>query len=226
VRGRRGLHLQCHIGTDTLSLARLGATMTGLDFSAHAHALAEARALAARTAADIAYVEAAVDDATTVLVPGSFDFVFTGIGALCWLPDIRSWARTVATLLAPGGDLFLREGHPMLSTLDETKGEDLIVAYPYFETAEPTVFDAPGTYVATDHELQHTRTAQWSHGLGEVVTALLDAGMRLTMLEEHRSVPWEALWDRMVRSEDGEWRLAEHGEQVPLSYTLRAVKEG
>lgn len=223
VRGRRGLHLQCHIGTDTLSLARLGATMTGLDFSATA--LAEARALAARTGAEIAYVEAAVDDATTVLEPGSFDFVFTGIGALCWLPDIRSWARTVTALLRPGGDLFLREGHPMLSTLDETRGDDLIVAFPYFETAEPTVFDVPGTYVASEHEFRHTRTAQWSHGLGEVVTALLDAGMRLTMLEEHRSVPWEALWGRMVRAEDGEWRLAEHEEQVPLSYTLRAVRE-
>ena len=224
VRGRRGLHLQCHIGTDTLSLARLGATMTGLDFSPAA--LTEARALAARTGTAIDWVEAPVDDATTVLEPGSFDFVFTGIGALCWLPDIRAWAATVAALLRPGGELFLRDGHPMLSTLDETKGEDLVVAHPYFETAEPNLFDVPGTYGASDHEFRHTRTAEWSHGLGEIVTALLDAGMRLTMLEEHRSVPWEALWGRMVRGDDGEWRLAEHDEQVPLSFTLRAVKEG
>jgi SAM-dependent methyltransferase len=223
VRGRRGLHLQCHIGTDTLSLARLGATMTGLDFSGEA--LAQARLLAERTGTDIRYVEATVDDATTVLEAGSFDFVFTGIGALCWLPDITTWARTVAALLAPGGELFLREGHPMLWAVDETQGDALVVHYPYFETAEPVVFDEPGTYVQSEHEFVHTRSASWNHGLGEIVTALLGAGMRLTMLEEHRSVPWEALWGRMVRTDLGEWRLAEREDLLPLTYTLRAVKE-
>jgi hypothetical protein len=135
-------------------------------------------------------------------------------------------AATVAALLRPGGELFLHDGHPMPSALDETKGEDLVVAHPCFETAEPNLFDVPGTDVASDHGFRHTRTAEWRHGLGEIVTALLDAGMRLTMLEEHRSVPWEALWGRMVRGEDGEWRLTEHDEQVPLSFTLRAVEEG
>ncbi|WP_375387889.1 class I SAM-dependent methyltransferase [uncultured Amnibacterium sp.] len=223
LRGRRGVHLQCHIGTDTLSLARLGARMTGLDFSAEA--LAQARSLAARAGAEVTYVQATVDDATSVLEPGAFDLVFTGIGALCWLPDIAAWARTVAALLRPSGELFLREGHPMLWSIDETQGEALVVAYPYFETAEPTVFDEPGTYVASEHEFQHTRSASWNHGLGEIVTALLGAGMRLTMLEEHRSVPWEALWGRMVRTDLDEWRLAVRTELVPLTYTLRAVKE-
>ena len=118
VAGLRGVHLQCHIGTDTLSLARLGAAMTGLDFSPAA--LVEARALAARTGTDISFVQADVYDAVAVLEAESFDLVFTGIGALCWLPDVGRWAATVAGLLRPGGRLFLREGHPMLWSLDDT----------------------------------------------------------------------------------------------------------
>jgi len=113
--GLRGVHLQCHIGTDTLSLARLGARMTGLDLSPAA--LAEARRLAELTGTEIDYVEADTYSAVQVLGREQFDLVFTGIGALCWLPDIRRWARVVAGLLKPGGRLFLREGHPVLPVL-------------------------------------------------------------------------------------------------------------
>ena len=125
VEGLRGVHLQCHLGTDTLSLARLGARMTGLDFSASA--LERARALAADTGADVDFHEADVYDAADVLPQGSFDLVFTGIGALCWLPDVRRWAGVVSRLLAPGGRLFLREGHPMLWTLADPRPDGLLV---------------------------------------------------------------------------------------------------
>jgi len=107
VTGLRGVHLQCHIGTDTISLSRLGATMTGLDFSPAA--LAEARRLATSTGAPVDFVEAEVYSAPEVLGRGGFDLVYTGVGALCWLPDIRRWAETVAALLKPGGRLFMRE---------------------------------------------------------------------------------------------------------------------
>src|SRR5213078_1111356 len=128
--GVRGVHLQCHIGTDTVSLTRLGARMTGLDFSAPA--LAEARDLAARTGAPADFVEADVSSALDVLEPASYDLVFTGIGALCWLPDIRRWAGVVDGLLRPGGRLFIREGHPMLWTLQDGRDDNLLVVeYPY-----------------------------------------------------------------------------------------------
>ena len=221
LHGLRGVHLQCHIGTDTVSLHRLGARMSGLDFSAPA--IEQARALAARTGADIDYVVATVDDALGVLEPGAFDLVFTGIGALCWLPSVQDWARIVAGLLRPGGELFLRERHPVLWSVDETR-DDLVLHYPYFETAEPQVFDEPGTYVESDHVFTHTRSASWSHGLGEVVTALAAAGMQLTMLVEHDSVPWEAIPGRMEQVEFGEWRLTDRPERLPHSYTLRAVR--
>src|SRR5687768_14734531 len=106
VAGLRGVHLQCHIGTDTISLARLGAQMTGLDFSPAS--LAQARALSDEVGAGVDFVESDVYAAAEVLPQGAFDLVFTGIGALCWIPGIERWAAVVARLLAPGGRLFLR----------------------------------------------------------------------------------------------------------------------
>jgi SAM-dependent methyltransferase len=223
IAGLRGVHLQCHIGTDTVSLARLGARMTGLDFSAPA--VEQARAFAARVGADVDFVQSDVYDALAVLEPGGYDLVFTGIGALCWLPDVRRWAGVVASLLRPGGRLFIREGHPMLLTLSDPRPDGLLcVEYPYFEPPEPTVFDMPGTYVASDHKFVHTTSADWSHGLGEVVTALLDAGMQLTMLVEHDSVPWDALPGMTEKLPGGEFRLADRPQRLPHSYTLQAVR--
>jgi SAM-dependent methyltransferase len=222
ISGRRGLHLQCHIGTDTLSLHRLGATMTGLDFAPAAIVIA--RQLAADAGADITFVESDVYSAPGVLGTKIFDFVFTGIGALCWLPDIRRWARTAAALLRPGGRLLLREGHPALWAIDENRTDALVLGYPYFEQPEPTPFDNQGTYVDTEVDFGHTEVREWSHGLGEIVTAVLEAGFELTTLVEHDTVPWEALPGRMHQDDAGEWRLVEHPERLPLTYTLHAVK--
>lgn len=225
ITGLRGVHLQCHIGTDTVSLARLGASMTGLDFSALA--VEQAQRLARRIGADAKFVQADVYSAAEVLGRGDLDLVFTGIGALCWLPDIRRWAQVVADLLRPGGRLFLREGHPMLWALDDVRQDDLLVVrYPYFEREEPMVFDDAGTYVRTDVVFQHTITHEWNHGLGEIVTALLAAGLQITALTEHDSVPWEALPGKMERIGGGEWRLADQPWRLPHSYTLQAVKRG
>jgi SAM-dependent methyltransferase len=223
ISGLRGVHLQCHIGTDTLSLARLGAQMTGLDLSPAS--LAHARELSRRAGPHVEFVEAELYDAVSVLGAGSFDFVFTGIGALCWLPSVSRWAQVVADLLAPGGRLFIREGHPVLWSLGYERSDQLLVLeYPYFEREEPQVWDDPGTYVETDVVFEQNTTHEWNHGLGEIVTAVLDAGMELTMLVEHDSVPWEPLPGQMVKDEHGEWHLTDHPERAPLTYTLQAVK--
>ena len=223
VSGLRGVHLQCHIGTDTISLSRLGARMTGLDFSAAA--LEQARALVARTRDEVDFVEADVYDAVDVLGAASYDLVFTGIGALCWLPSIERWAATVAGLLRPGGRLFIREGHPVLWSIDEGRTDALTIGHSYFEQAEPMVWTEGGTYVETDAEFVHNTTHEWNRGLGEIVTALLGSGMELTGLAEHDSVPWLALPGQMTRTPDGkEWRLADRPERLPASYTLQAVK--
>lgn len=222
IAGLRGVHLQCHIGTDTLSLARLGAEMSGLDFSSAS--LAQARGLARRCGASIGYVEADVYDATRVLPAASFDFVYTGIGALCWLPSIERWAQNVAGLLKPGGRLFLREGHPMLLAINEDHQDQLVVEYPYFERAEPTMWVNDQTYVQTQQALRETETHEWNHGLGEIITALLGQGMQITALVEHDSLPWEALPGQMTLGAGGEWQLSKDRWRMPLSYTLQARK--
>jgi SAM-dependent methyltransferase len=222
VTGLKGVHLQCHIGTDTVSLARLGARMTGLDFSPAA--LFEARRLAAAAGVTVDFVEAEVYDAPTALGRGTFDFVFTGVGALCWLPKIRPWAAVIAELLSPGGWLFIREAHPMLWTLDERTDELLVVEYMYSERHEPLVWEDDSTYVETDVTFHQNVTHVWNHGLGEIVSALLDVGMEVQMLVEHDSVPWEALPGAMERVGGQEWRVADRPWRLPHSYTLRAGK--
>lgn len=223
IEGLRVLHLQCHIGTDTVSLARLGAAqVTGLDFSPAS--LAVARQLAADLDLAIDFVEANAYQAVEVLGAGRFDLVYTGIGALCWLPSISRWAQIVSDLLAPGGRLFIREGHPVLWSLDDQDTDRLVIGHPYFETAEPIVDDEDETYVSTDQRLQHTITHSWNHGLAEVITALQRAGLQFTSLAEHTSVPWAAIEELMKEIGDGEYALRERPERLPMSYTLQATK--
>ncbi len=217
------VHLQCHIGTDTISLARLGARVTGLDFSPSA--LAAARQLAERAGVEIELIESDVDRAVEALGAGRFDLVYTGIGALCWLPPITRWGEVVATLLRPGGRLFIREDHPALWALSGPREDGLLVVnFPYFEVAGGTIFHEPTTYVEHEGEVEQPMTVQFNHSLGEIVTALLGQGMKLTQLVEHRSVPWNPLGDAMTEGDDEEWRLVDRPERLPLTYTLQAVK--
>jgi SAM-dependent methyltransferase len=223
VAGLSGVHLQCHLGTDTLSLARLGARMCGLDFSAPA--LAVARRLAGECGAQIEYVEADVYGAVEALGAGRFDLVYTGMGALCWLPNIRRWAHVVSKLLRPGGRLFVREGHPMLWSLAQPRPDGLaVVEHPYFETAEGTRCFEGKTYVEHEGQLASPVTVEFNHGLGELVTALLAEGLVLSGLAEHDSVPWDFLPGATVVDDHGEWRLRARPERLAASYTLQAVR--
>ena len=203
VQDKTLLHLQCHIGLDTLSWARRGATVTGLDFSAPA--LDVAGDLAARVGATTArFVTADVYDAVDALGAQTFDIVYTGYGALCWLPDLSRWARTAAALVAPGGFLYLAEYHPFADVLAE---DGRTVEQDYFQR-EPVGVDAPGTYADPGALTTATLTVEWQHGIGDVVSALAAAGLRLDFLHEH---------------DHGHFRLPA-GLGVPLVYSLRAAK--
>ncbi|MFJ8229722.1 class I SAM-dependent methyltransferase [Streptomyces sp. NPDC094448] len=203
VTGRTLLHLQCHLGLDTLSWSRRGAVVTGLDFSAPA--VAAARDLAARVGADEArFVTADVYEAVDALGGETFDIVYTGFGALCWLPDVARWARTVAELVAPGGFLYLAEFHPFADILSE---DGSTVEHDYFRR-DPILLDALGTYADPGAPGIETPTVEWQHGIGEVVSALTAAGLRPEFLHEH---------------DHGHFRLpARLG--VPQVYSLRAAK--
>jgi SAM-dependent methyltransferase len=223
IEGLDAVHLQCHIGTDTVSLGRLGARVTGVDLSEPA--LVEARALAAAAGVDATFVQSELYESPHALGGASFDLVFTGIGALCWLPDIDRWAGVVSSLLRPGGRLHIREGHPVLWALSDARPDGLLVLdLPYFEQPEPVVWDEAGTYVETDTVFSENITNEWNHGLGEIVGALLRHGLQLTLLEEHDSIPWEAFPGQMKDIGGGEWRIADRPERLPHSYTLQARK--
>lgn len=221
VTDKRLLHLQCHFGRDTLSWARLGAHVTGVDFSEEAVAAAKKLSRESRTPGR--FVLSELYDTPSV-IDETFDIVYTSVGALCWLPDIREWARIVAGFLEPGGTFYVRDGHPVLLSLDLDREDDLLVLRePYFELPEPSRYEADGSY-AGDGKLTNTVNYEWAHGLGEIVTALIDAGIRIEFLREHRFLDWQAM-ACMVRGDDGHYRMPEHlRDIVPLQFSIRGSR--
>lgn len=220
--GKTAVHLQCHIGTDTLSLARLGAEMCAIDQSENS--LATARQLFDATGTNGHFELCNMYDAAAVL-GRQFDLVYTGVGAINWLPDIERWARVVADLLVPGGQLYIREGHPMLWALDDERTDSVLsVRYPYFETTEPMAFDFDDTYTDGDDKVASTRSYEWNHGIGEIVMALLENGLELTLLKEHRELEWKAL-PQMVKADGGRYCMPDdQADKVPLMYSLMATR--
>jgi SAM-dependent methyltransferase len=213
-------HLQCHIGTDTVSLARERARVTGVDFSPAA--LASARGLSARLGLDVTWVETDVLDARAA-VTGDFDVVYTSIGTICWLDDLDRWATQVAALLRRGGVFFIRDGHPALYALDED-ADGLVTRYRYFADGSAQQWDDAGTY-AGDGTVSHTRTYEWPHPLSEIVNALLGAGLRLRSLDEGRTLPWR-FSPRMVDTGDGSWAWpGEDRDRLPTTFTIVATKD-
>lgn len=219
VAGLTLCHLQCHIGTDTLSWARHGASVVGLDFSQPA--IDVAQQLAEDCGLSAEFVCADVYDAPAALGHDRFDIVYTGIGALNWLPDINRWAATVAMLLRPGGFLYLVEIHPIIAGLDpegERIVEDTINAgYQAWNDPEQT-----GTYAAPQASMKHTETYERHYAISEVVTALLQAGLQLELLGEHEVTNEPLGW--LQRGSDGLYRVKAGSPRYPLSYSVKARK--
>lgn len=209
-------HLQCHIGTDTLSLARAGARVTGVDFSSPA--LEVAARLADRHGVSARWVHTDVM-AAAAAVGDHFDVVYTSIGTIGWLQDLDRWAGQIAELLRPGGVFFIRDGHPSLFTLDETS-DDLRVVYRYFPDGRAQGWDDEGTYVG-EGTVASTRTWEFPHSLAEIITALLDAGLELLAFDEGRTLPWQ--YSTRMTEIDGAWVWpeAERG-LVPCTFTIVA----
>jgi SAM-dependent methyltransferase len=217
VAGATLVHLQCHFGLDTLSWARRGAVATGVDFSPSA--VSAARDLASRARLPAEFVAANVYDAVEALGRRTFDVVYTSIGAIIWLPDIARWADTVAALLAPGGRFYMAEFHPFSVVLGE---EDMTVADSYFDEG-PDLSDEPGSYAAPGAKTVHDRSVTWNHGLGSVITALAQAGLRIEFLHEH-PFTLRARWPFLERREDRTYHMPAGRPEVPLLYSVKAVK--
>ena len=218
VQGKTLLHLQCHFGIDSLSWARLGANVTGADFSPKAIELATS--LAADLGLDARFVESNVYDLRKRL-DGSFDVVYTSRGVLNWLPDIRGWARVVADFVKPGGIFYMTEAHPIAWALDETL--PLVFRYDYWERAEPEAFDVEGSYADTSADVKTEKEYSWNHGLGEILTALIDAGLTIELLHEYPFSAWDMGFT--VEAPDSTWVVPDSVQgELPLFYSLRARK--
>lgn len=211
-------HLQCHIGLDTLSWARRGARVTGLDFSAPAIDTAADLASELGLAHRAHFVAADVDDAVDALSPGTFDVVYTGNGALMWLPDITRWAETVTALLRPGGRLYLAEFHPLTDVLDDEHGAT--VAGDYFARQARTCH-CPGSYADWNAETTHNTTAEWHHTLADVISALAGAGLRIEFVHEHDTIPF-ARYATLVAN-GRRFRYPVQAARLPLMYSLAAT---
>jgi len=218
------LHLQCHFGIDTLSWARLGARVTGADFSEAAVSLA--RSIAADIGIDKArFVRSDLYELPSVL-QDQFDLVYTSRGVLGWLPDIRRWAQVVAHFVRPGGRFYITEIHPVAQAFEPegvAPGE-LRLAYPYWEHPEPLAFPVAGSYADPKAKIATPTEYGWDHGLGEIVTALVEAGLRIESLREYPFVAWKL--DFLVEAEDGSWRLPpETPGELPLFFSILASKD-
>jgi SAM-dependent methyltransferase len=219
VAGKTLCHLQCHFGQDTLSWARLGARVAGLDFSREA--IGAARALAADIGVEdrAEFVVSDVHDAVAAFGGRRFDIVYTGLGALVWLPDLDRWAQIVADLLVPGGVLYLVELHPLADTLDE----DLRVVLDYFTHPGGDTGDASGTYVDWDAPTVHNTTQEWTHPVSSVITALIGAGLRIDLFRERDYTIFER-WGFLERHDDFTWRVPDDLPRLPLIYSVKATK--
>jgi len=218
VAGKSLLHLQCHFGMDTLSWARLGAKVTGMDYSTEA--IRKARELASNSGLQANFVCCNLYDLPQHL-EGQFDVVFTSYGVLGWLPDLREWARIAASYVKPGGIFYIAEFHPFAYVFDD-ESDHLSHRYPYFSKGAMH-FEFDGTYADHDARLQHREDYEWNYPLGEVVSTLIDAGLVIEFLHEHAFTVFEQL-PFLVKTEDGVWCFPDGIEPIPLMFSLRAYK--
>jgi len=222
VRGKSLLHLQCHFGLDTLSWARRGARVTGVDFSEKA--VAHARRLARELAIDARFVQADVTDTAAVVAhlgSGQFDVVFTSHGTISWLPDLAPWARTVAQTLRPGGTFFIADSHPFAWMFDETAEPELRFRFPYFDQTALR-WEEKGSYAVPDADLESV-SYSWQHTFEEIVGSLTAAGLSITSLREYPYLFWRWFpW--MVKDDLGAYRLPKDIPQIPLMFSLTATR--
>jgi SAM-dependent methyltransferase len=224
VAGRTLLHLQCNMGSDTLSWARLGARVTGVDIADGA--IAKARALALEAGIEARFVCSDVYDLPAAL-DEQFDIVFTSYGALCWMPDLSRWAEIAARYVRPGGVFYIVDLHPFPMIFDSGRqdptGMRFEVASPYFHAAEPIAAAVEPGSAGADEDAPATVYA-WRYSLGEVISALLAAGLQLEFVHEFPMAHYRC-FPELVRGEDGWWRWPDGRNSMPLLFSIKARQD-
>ena len=220
VNGKSLFHLQCHFGLDTLSFARLGAEVTGVDFSTEA--ISHARRLNDEVGLNAMFIHSDIYDLPDSL-DGKFDIVFTSYGVLCWLPNMPGWGQTIARCLKPGGVFYLVDSHPFLGVFEMGEpASDFQIVLSYFHKSEPFEFQGEGTYASPSDGTVYT-TYEWAHGLGDTVNALISSGLQIEFIHEFPHMQWQA-FPFLEQDGEGLWRLPDDRPQIPLTFSVRAHK--
>ncbi len=222
VKGKSLLHLQCHFGLDTLSWAREGATVTGIDISSEGIRLA--KLLAKQTKLEAIFIESNLYDLPKVLSE-KFDIVYTSIGVLCWLNDLKEWGKIITHFLKPGGFFYIAETHPFSMVFDDqTKDiKELQVYYNYFHDPKPLEFTADGSYASDEIKIEPKKEYEWAHSMSDIINSLIEAGLRIEFLNEYPFSTWKQ-FPFAECGPDGFFRLRNQKAEIPLLFTLKAVK--
>lgn len=221
VRGKSILHLQCHFGQDTLSLVRMGAQVTGVDFSEEAIKLA--RSLSKELDIPAEFVCCNIYDLPKHL-DRQFDIVFTSAGVLCWIDDLTRWAQLIDRYLKLDGTFYIREFHPVACVFDNEEATELKARWSYFHRDEPEAFEDDGSY--SDHRTkldQPCKSYEWQHSMADVVNALLSVDLRLEFLHEFPYCSYDC-YPFLEKGGDGRWRFPGSRELIPLMFSLKAAK--
>ena len=216
VKDKSLLHLQCHFGMDTLSWARLGAKVTGVDFSDEAIKLA--KSLNTELKLDAEFIPSNVYDLRENL-DEKFDIVFTSYGTIGWLPDLDKWAEIISHFLKPGGVFFIAEFHPVIWMFDD---EIKNLKYSYFNSGEPIAETNEGTYTDRKADIKMTEYG-WNHSLDEVFNSLKNNGLKIESFNEY-PFSFYNCFPEMVKGEDNFWRIKEFEKILPLMYSIKAIK--
>jgi SAM-dependent methyltransferase len=220
VSGQSLLHLQCHFGLDTLSWAREGAMVTGVDFSEQA--IEAARELREKTDLDARFVQSDVYDLPDVL-DEQFDIVCTSYGVIYWLPDLDEWARVIEEFLQPGGTFYIAEIHPFISSFEDLDASGSCrIAWPYFHTG-PLEIEEDGSYADWNANLDHPTRYEWEHSFSDIINAILSVGLDIEFIHEHPFSSFQQ-FESMEEDDDGYWHIPDLEHDIPLLFSIRAHK--
>lgn len=220
VKGKKLLHLQCHFGLDTLSWVREGAVVTGIDFSGEAIRLAKILAIKANLTEN--FIQTNLYDLPKVLSE-KFDIVYTSIGVLCWLNDLKKWAEIITHFLKSGGFFYIAEGHPVSKMFDNDHQEELQLKYNYFHRSEPIKFTAEGSYASDNSHMNPHIEYEWNHSLSDIINSLIQAGLKIEFINEYPFTAYK-LYAFSEKNSNGYYRLKNQKVEVPLLFTLKASK--
>ncbi len=215
IKGKKVLHLQCHFGLDSLSLARMGASVVGLDFSQSA--IDRAIALYEDQDVDLSFVCTDVYSAEDEL-DSKFDMIYTSYGTIGWLPDLNKWAAVIERLLKPNGKLVFAEFHPVVWMFNEGFTE---LEYSYFNR-ESIHIQSEGTYADRNSNIDKEEIS-WNHPLTDVFNALFNAGLNISQFKEFDYSPY-ACFDPIVKIDDNKYQIEGLEGKLPMMYYLVAQK--